>query len=75
VAVPAGTTVTWVNRDMTVDTATHKRFSDEPFDSGDINATSTFSHAFRTPGTYSYLCTLHQGMTGTVAVEQTARKQ
>jgi len=69
VTIPAGTTVTWVNRDMTAHTATHYSFSDEPFDSGNMGANTTFSHTFRTPGAYSYLCMLHQGMTGTVVVE------
>ncbi len=69
VTVPAGTIVTWVNRDMTVHTATHYSYTDEPFDSGDMTAQGTFSHTFRTPGTYSYLCMLHQGMVGTVVVE------
>jgi plastocyanin len=28
----------------------------------------TFTHTFAKPGTYTYRCTLHQGMTGTVTV-------
>jgi plastocyanin len=27
-----------------------------------------FPHRFDTPGTYTYVCTLHEGMTGTVIV-------
>jgi plastocyanin len=67
--VTPGTTLIWVNRDMAPHTATHRSFSDEPFDSGNITAYQKFAHTFRTPGTYSYLCMLHQGMTGTVVVE------
>ena len=67
--VRAGTTVTWVNHDVAPHTATHRSFSDEPFDSGNMLATQIFRHTFRKPGTYDYLCILHQGMRGTVVVE------
>jgi len=66
--VPIGTTVTWVNKDMTPHTATHRSFGDEPFDTGNMPTSVKYSHTFRTPGTYSYLCALHQGMTGTIVV-------
>jgi len=67
--VSVGTPVNWVNRDMTPHTATHRSFSDEPFDSGNMTANAEFLHTFKTPGTYSYLCVLHQGMTGTIVVQ------
>jgi plastocyanin len=33
-----------------------------------IQAQGTFEHTSDAPGTYSYVCTLHQGMDGTVIV-------
>ena len=66
--VPVGTTVTWVNHDVAPHTATHRSFGDEPFDTGNMPTSVKYSHTFRTPGTYSYQCALHQGMTGTIVV-------
>jgi plastocyanin len=42
-----------------------------PFDSGWMQPGKTFSHVFTTPGTYHYVCTLHEGygMKGTVIVK------
>jgi plastocyanin len=30
----------------------------------------TFSYTFTIPGTYNYMCTFHQGMNGSVVVQQ-----
>ncbi|PYP33259.1 MAG: hypothetical protein DMD49_03770 [Gemmatimonadetes bacterium] len=67
--VPVGTTVTWVNRDMAPHTATHRTYSDEPFDTGSMPSEQTYSHTFRRAGTYADLCALHQGMRGTIVVQ------
>jgi plastocyanin len=67
--VPVGTTVTWVNHDTAPHTATHRSFGEEPFDSGNMQATQIFRHKFRKSGTYPYLCVLHQGMQGTIVVQ------
>jgi plastocyanin len=67
--VPAGTTVTWVNHDIAPHTATRRSFDDEPFDSGNLQDTQIFRHRFRKPGTYGYMCILHQGMRGTIVVQ------
>ena len=67
--VPVGTTVTWINHDTAPHTATHRSFSNEAFDSGNMQATQIFTHRFRKPGTYPYLCILHQGMRGTILVQ------
>jgi|SRR6267378_8190308 len=37
-------------------------------DSGNIAATTTFSHTFTTAGSYSYHCNFHANMTGTIVV-------
>lgn len=67
--VPAGATVTWVNYDIAPHNATYRSFGDEAFDSGNLSVTQVYRHRFRKPGTYDYLCTLHQGMRGTVVVQ------
>ena len=64
--IPAGTTVTWTNKDEAPHTVTSsdKRFTSSPaLDTGDH-----YSYTFTTPGTYPYFCTLHPFMTGKVVV-------
>jgi plastocyanin len=63
VQVTPGTTITWHFEDGTVP---HDVKADG-FYSG-IQKTGTFEHRFDQPGTYSYRCTLHAGMTGRVVV-------
>jgi plastocyanin len=63
--ISAGTTVTWVNRDDEPHTVIsgEAKFRSDALDTGD-----KFSFTFVTPGTYTYFCTLHPHMTGTVEV-------
>ncbi len=64
--VAAGTTVTWVNHDdmpHTVVSSDHTTFKSKALDSG-----AKFSYVFAKPGRYSYYCSLHPRMTGTVVV-------
>jgi amicyanin len=63
--VPAGTTVTWTNRDEEPHTVTS---AERVFASPGLDAGETFSFTFTTPGTYHYYCALHPHMTGTVVV-------
>jgi plastocyanin len=46
----------------------------EPFDSGKVEPGNSFSHTFRVPGTYRYVCRPHEGngMRGTVVVRAPA---
>ncbi len=65
IQVAPGTTVAWVNRgshDHTVVSA------DGAWDSGEIGPDGTYTARFKKPGTYRYLCDLHEGMEGTVIV-------
>lgn len=67
--VKAGTTVTWTNADTT---AHNIRFADKSIPmSPDITAgggQATYSHTFTAPGTYPYICGIHNYMTGTIKV-------
>ena len=66
VTVVAGTTVTWTNKDEIPHTvaSTDKSFpASAGLDTGD-----SYSYTFTKPGTYSYYCTLHPFMKGTVVV-------
>ena len=64
--VPVGTTVTWVNRDDQIHTATAV---DGSFDSGFLAEGESFSQTFDTPGEYEYFCTPHPWMRGRIVVE------
>lgn len=63
--VAAGTTVTFTNEDGFAHTVTAK---DKSFDSGNMDEGASFDHTFEEPGTYDYLCAIHNSMTGTVTV-------
>jgi len=64
-AVKAGTTVTWVNRDD----EPHTVVSDTGlFRSGGLDTNESFSYRFDKPGTYQIHCTIHPRMVATVVV-------
>jgi plastocyanin len=63
--ISAGQTVRWINDDDRQHTVTGRTGG---FDSGILRAGAAFSHTFPQPGTFSYLCELHSGMTGTITV-------
>ncbi len=65
--VKAGTQVTWTNKDSATHTVTA---DDHSFDSGPLNQGESFTFQFTTPGTYSYLCTIHPSMRATIVVVQ-----
>jgi plastocyanin len=66
-AIPVGTTVTWVNDDGEPHTVTS---SDDPrrFKSGALDTGDRYSFTFTDAGTYSYFCALHPHMTGKIVV-------
>ena len=67
VTVKAGTKVTWTNRD----TAIHDIKDTSPLatpQSKEMAKGDTFDIAYAQPGSYSYICGIHQYMTGTVDV-------
>lgn len=65
VMIGVNNTVTWVNNDIVLHTVT----SDTGlFNSNDLNSGQSWSYTFTTPGTYSYHCSYHPWMKGTVIV-------
>lgn len=64
--VKAGEKVTWLNNDSVSHTVT---FDDSVFDSGVLGNGDSATYTFETPGTYTYHCTIHPSMKGTVVVK------
>ena len=64
--VAAGTTVTWTN----TGTSTHTVTSDTgtTLNSSNLTHLATFPHVFATAGTFTYHCSIHSAMQGTVIV-------
>jgi plastocyanin len=66
--VPAGATVTWVNKDdvphTVVSTDKPRLFASPPLDTDE-----KFSYTFTKPGMYAYFCSIHPKMTAKVVVE------
>ena len=69
VTVKVGTTVTWTNHDDIPHTVAAK---DRAFKSKVMDTDESYSFTFSTPGEYSYFCSLHPHMVGTIVVEGTA---
>jgi plastocyanin len=67
VGIGSGDTVTWVNEDSTIHTATA---SDNTFDSDMLLRGDAFSFTFDLAGEYPYYCDVHPNMVGMVVVTQ-----
>jgi plastocyanin len=67
VEVKVGETVTWINDDSGRHTVTSK---DGVFESELMGQGQSFSFTFDEAGEYSYFCSPHPGMTGTVVVTE-----
>ena len=68
VTVAAGTTVTWTNHDDIPHTVVSV---DEPkaFKSKVMDTDEKFSYTFTKAGTFTYFCSIHPKMTGTIVVK------
>lgn len=65
--VKVGTTVTWTNQDSVQHSAT----SDNGiFDSGLLSKGQSFSYTFSQAGEYTYHCSIHPKMVGSITVTQ-----
>src|SRR5581483_12157531 len=56
ITVPAGSEVTWVNRDDIPHTVVSE---DKVFTSNALDTDDKFTYKFSQPGTYKYFCSLH----------------
>lgn len=72
ITVAPGTTVTWKFEGPAQHTSTSDAGSALTWDSGLNSPGETFSFTFNEKGTFSYHCTLHPRMMGTVIVEDSA---
>jgi plastocyanin len=70
--ITTGTTLVWSNTGALPHTVTDRNGS---FDSGFVMAGQTYRRTFNTPGSYSYFCTIHPGMTGSITVNGAATGQ
>lgn len=70
VTVPAGTTITWTNEDSAPHTATAL---DGAFDTGTLKQGHSSTITFAKAGTFSYICSIHPFMKGTVVVTAPAQ--
>ena len=64
VVIGVNNTVTWTN----MDTVTHTVTADDGSFNGSIPAGATFTHTFTIAGNFSYHCSIHKFMKGTVNV-------
>ncbi|HEY8082539.1 MAG TPA: cupredoxin family copper-binding protein [Solirubrobacterales bacterium] len=65
VTIQVGGKVTWLNEDAEPHTATAE---DGAFDTGVLEEGKLKSESFKEAGTFTYVCTIHPGMNGTVEV-------
>lgn len=66
ITVSVGDTVTWVFDDGGM---THDVVADDKSFRSPLMVSDTFTHTFTEPGTFTYHCTPHPDMLGTVVVE------
>jgi plastocyanin len=65
ITIHVGDTVTWTNHGPSAHTATANNGS---FNTGVLQKGQSASHTFNTPGTFTYICSIHPFMHGTVVV-------
>ena len=65
ITVAPGTKVVWINKDETPHTVSA---NDKSFLSKALDTDDKYEYTFANPGDFSYFCTLHPFMTGTVHV-------
>ena len=68
--VVAGGEVTWTNQAPAAEGIVHDITSDDNlWTKPELASGESFSFTFEEPGSYTYRCTLHAGMTGVIHVE------
>ena|SRR5215469_1347340 len=63
--VHRGDRIVWINRDLFPHTVTA---TDKAFDSGAIGVAKSWAYQAKKPGTFTYACTFHPTMKGTIEV-------
>src|SRR5512137_2734229 len=66
ITIKVGDTVTWTNKDSVGHTVVA---DDGSWTSTKLGNGATYSHTFDTAGTFTYICSVHPTMTGTVVVQ------
>ncbi|MEP6491135.1 MAG: plastocyanin/azurin family copper-binding protein [bacterium] len=66
IQISAGTTVTWT---LAANAVQHNVTFSDGVASANLNAGATYTRTFATAGTFSYHCTIHAGMNGSVTVK------
>jgi amicyanin len=69
IKIKKGDTVTWTNKDVPSHTVTADVKSSDAPNSPEIGQDETYSFTFKKVGTYTYHCSIHPHMRGTVIVE------
>jgi plastocyanin len=69
--IAPGTTVIWTNRGQVPHTVTSDDPAVEAFDSGTLLPGKSFSHTFNHAGVFTYHCSFHDNMLGTIIVGDT----
>lgn len=70
IKVKVGTTVTWTNQDPYAHTVTGDGSNiPKGFDSGNLGTGKSYSYTFTSPGTFTYHCTIHPQLIGSVTVQ------
>lgn len=66
--VKSGTAVKWTNQDGTSHTIVSDTSSPVAFSSDSLASGASYSFTFTQPGTYTYHCSIHPSMKGTIIV-------
>jgi plastocyanin len=67
--IKTGTTVTWMNQDGAIHQITSDSGTPVAFNSDSLANGASFQFTFIQPGTYTYHCTIHPPMKGTIIVQ------
>jgi plastocyanin len=67
--VKTGTVVTWVNNDGVTHTIVSDTGSPVPFSSDSLSPGASYTVTFTQAGTYTYHCSIHPSMKGTIIVQ------
>jgi plastocyanin len=67
--IKTGTTVTWMNQDGAVHQIASEAGTPVAFTSDSLANGASYQFTFTQPGTYTYHCTVHPSMKGTIIVQ------